>query len=274
MTDSNSIVPAGQGGLNMNFGSTQLDATDFIPPRVKILQPMSAETGGDIGGSPGDFFNTLTQENYGPAMTVVPITPLKQRVMLMRENKRPLVDTLLANAGLNQMPDGEGLMCRSLDMIVGVGHPGDELYADDQKGCRECPLSKWRGQEPPPCTETYNVVGVHVDSGDLVILSMAKSGAKTGKQWFSLLMLGRGKPWGRAYDLSTAEMRNTQGKFWVPRVRVAAEPPPSDIMAEAARWYPQFTGRVVDVTGAATDITEEANGVDDTDALNTPGAAF
>ena len=277
MTD-NAMVPQNTGGLTMNFGSTQLDATDFIAPRVKILQPMSAETGGDIGGAPGDFFNTLTQENYGPVMRVVPITPLKQRVLLVREAKKPLIDTLLGNAGLSPMPEGEGLMCRSLDMLIGIGHPGDELRAGEPvetaKGCPVCPLSKWRGQEPPPCTETYNVVAVEAERGDLVILSMAKSGAKTGKQFFSLLMLNRGAPWGRAYDVSSQEMRNTQGKFWVPRVRVASEPPSTDIMREAARWYPQFTGRMVDVTGVASDIGAEDTDGDDTAALNTEGAAF
>jgi hypothetical protein len=269
VTDS-SMVPAGSGGLTMNFGSTQLDATDFVPPRVKILQPMSAET--TDGAAPGDWYNTLTQENYGPTMRVVPITPLKQRVLLVREAKKPLIDALLAAADISPMPEGEGLMCRSLDMVVGIGHPGDVLAADSE-GCPHCPLSRWRGQEPPPCTETYNIVAVEIDRGDLVILSMAKSGAKTGKQFFSLLMLTKGAPWMRAYDLSTVEMRNSQGKFWVPRVKVSPEPPPTDIMREAARWYPQFTGRVVDITATAS-ITEDTNGSDDTDALNVPGAAF
>lgn len=279
MTDSNAMIPAPQNTPvpAMNFGSTALDATDFIPPRVKILQPMSAETN-DGGGSPGDWYNTLTGDNYGPSMTIVPITPLKQRVFLVRAGaKRDVADERLEAAGLTPLGDREGLACRSLDMLIGLGQPGDELAQrrdghGDPQGCPQCPLSKWVGQEPPPCTETYNVVGVTLDTGDLVIVSMAKSGAKAGKRLFSMLMLGRAgaRPWARAYELSTTQQRNKLGTFWTPNVKAAPEPPPTDVMREAERWYPQFTGRIIDVTqAAASEDAEDPGGPDDTEALAT-----
>lgn len=272
-----SMVPATRpaGGL-INFGSQELDATDFILPRVKILQPMSAESDAERGGKPGDLYNTLTQENYGPSLKVVPITPLKQRVFLFREQRREFTDALLINAGLPVLSEDDGLKCRSLDMVRGVGEPGDTLWFGDPDsgqgaghGCLECPLSHWMGNKPPPCTETYNVAGV-TDAGDFVIVSMSKSGAKTGKQWFSMLRLREGAPWLRTYEVTTSKRENDQGKFWVPQVALLPGTTPPDLIAMAARWAERLQGRVIDVTPLAAEDDEPT--VDDSADLR--DAAF
>lgn len=269
MTEPNrSMIPAPAGGV-INFGSTQLDATDFIPPRVKILQPMSQETGVN-DAKPGDFYNTLTNENYGPTLKVVPITPLKQRVFLFREDRRVLVDTLLANRGLPALSEGDGLKCRSLDMVRGIGEPGDVLWAGDKEsgqgqheGCPECPLAAWQGQKPPPCTETYNVACVS-DTGDLVIVGFSKSSAKSGKQWFSMLRLRPGAPWTRMYEVSSREQKNDLGRFWTGHVTLLPNPTPTDLMGLAQGWARELTGRVIDVTPLDED---EAGVVDNTPDL-------
>lgn len=266
-----SMVPTQTNGV-INFGSSALDASDFIPPRVKILQPMSAETDGEAGGKAGDLFNTLTGENYGPSIKVVPITPLKQRVFLFRDAKRPLADTLLANAGLSPLSEGDGLKCRSLDMVRGIGEPGDELWQGDHvsgqgqhSGCRECPLSRWMGNTPPICTETYNVAAV-TDGGDLVIISFSKSSAKVGKQWFSMLMLSEAAPWTRTYEVTTQKRENDLGKFWVGQVTRLGTTP-TDLMAQASRWHEKLRGRIIDVTPVPEDDHEaEDNTADLADA--------
>lgn len=254
---------------SLDFGSTDFDATDFVPPRVKILQPMSAETTGDA--RPGDWFNTLTQENYGQVLRIVPITPLKQRVFLFRADpsKTKRVNDALGRRGLSVLPEGEGLMCRSLDTIRGLGAPGDELWADGEKGCRECPLAEWGDRKTPPiCTETYNIAGLS-EEGDLTIVSMSKSSARTGKAWFSMLRLNDSAPWGQTYELTTVEERNDLGKFWTARVRrVGASA--TDLMAKAARWYPQLTGRPIDITPVDEDSAGDSR-PDDVDLAN---AAF
>lgn len=265
-----SMVPAPQGTPALNMGQTALDATDFVPPRVKILQPMSKETTGDARA--GDWFNTLTSENYGPALKVTPITPLKQRVFLVRKERVAGVNMLLASAGLEDFAeDTDGLQCRSLDMFRGIGHPGDELWLDSGKGCNECPLSKWTGNKPPPCTETYNVACV-TDEGDLAIIGMSKSGAKTGKKWFSMLRLRPGAPWGRQYELTTTEQTNDLGRFWVPQVRLLPEVTPSDLMATAAYWSRELTGKVIDVT-PMDDEGEDSGPIHD-DAQDLASAKF
>lgn len=245
------LIPSPSAGVPaLNMGATNLDATDFIPPRVKILQPLSNETTGDARA--GDLYNTLTGENYGSTLVVIPIAPLKQRVLLVRDRVRERADMLLASAGLNPLSDQDGLQCRSLDMVKGVGIPGDELWRHGEKGCQECPLAVWIDGVPPACTETYNVACV-TDEGDLVIPGFAKTGAKTGKKWFSMLRLRAGAPWTRKYEITTSETKNDLGRFWTPSVRLLPDAPAADLQRQAAYWAKELTGRVIDVTAAAGD---------------------
>jgi hypothetical protein len=252
------------------LGQSALRPQDFQPPRVKIVQQMSAENNDGLA-KPGDLFNTLTGENFGSTMTISPILPFMQRVMLVRQLRRDRADQLLSEANLAPLSDGDGLKCRSFDMLRGMGEPGDELWADHEQGCNECPLSAWHrrdaGQEAPICSETYNVAAVN-DLGELVILSFARSSAKTGKRLFSAIRTG-GRPgeapWTRQYRISTQQTRNDLGTFYVAQFERLRELTPPDLLAAAIAWGHQIKGVRIDVTPDLTD-----DGTDDTEALATP----
>lgn len=233
MTDS-AMIPASDSGITL--GQTHLDAGDLILPRVKVVQQMSAEAA-EKKAEPGDFFNTLTGERYGNELTFIPILPFKQRVLLVRSERREKIEAALGA----DLSEGDGLKCRSYDMIQGVGEPGI--------ACGQCPLSQWGdGNVPPLCTETYNVSAL-TDDGDLIILSFSKSGAKTGKRLFSMLRLQSGAPWRRVYKATTTLTRNDQGNFFVPDVAVVGgEVPAPELLRLAETWNRTLGGQVIDVT--------------------------
>jgi hypothetical protein len=234
---SNLPVPAGDSGITL--GQQHLDAGDLILPRVKVVQAMSQEAQGkkdERKAEPGDFFNTLTGVNYGAELPFIPILPFKQRVLLVRQERRGQIEDALGT----ELSEGDGLKCRSYDMQQGVGEPGI--------ACDECPLSKWDGNKPPLCTETYNVAALDPD-GDLIIISMAKSGAKTGKRLFSMLRLASGAPWKKQYKATTTVQSNELGTFYVPDVAVdASEIPAPELMRQAETWNRTLGGQVLDVT--------------------------
>lgn len=233
MTNETGMVPAQNNSITL--GQQNLDAGDLILPRIKVVQQMSQETA-DKKAEPGDFYNTLTGERYGPELTFIPILPFKQRVLLVRNEKRPKIEEALGT----DLSDGDGLKCRSYDMVTGVGEPGIL--------CAECPLSMWNGNIPPLCTETYNVAALSGD-GDLIILSMSKSGAKTGKRLFSMLRLANGAPWKKVYKASTTLQRNELGNFYVPDVAVqGGEIPAPELMRIAEDWNQTLGGRMIDVS--------------------------
>lgn len=232
----------------ITFGQQHMDATDFVPPRVKVVQAMSKEAQDDRAVV-GDFYNTLTGENYGKSLLFIPLTTFKNRVLIVRDERQAEVNKALKLAKLPETTR-TGLACRSLDMFRGVGEPGIE--------CEDCPLSAWHGQTPPVCTETYNVAAMNT-VGDLVILSFAKSAAKTGKKLISTMRMRRQKPWTSVFEATTVKVSNAKGTFAVPEVRVTADRTPDELLSVAQEWITELTGRVIDVTPV-----EE---IDDEDAL-------
>ena len=247
---SNLPVPvAPQGVSALNFGSSQLDMHDFIPPRVKVIQAMSDEKNKE--NVEGSFFNTLTSENYGPALRFLPVHTFKNRVLLVRKEKADAVSADLITAGMDALPIGaEGLTCRSLDMQVGIGYPGIE--------CGACPLSRWEDatRRPPFCSETYNVAAI-TEMGDLIILGFSRSSAKAGRKLFTMLRLTPGAaPWRFMYEATTEEVKGELGRYFAPTVaRINDSSPDPTLQKVAADFAVQLGSMVIDVTP-----TEEAEG--------------
>lgn len=240
MTDeTRAMVPAEDN--RMDLGQTQLDAGDLVLPRIKIVQSMSAEATDDPARAQvGEFFDTLRNRALGTTLRFVPLLPFKQRVFLVRDEKRAAIDAELVAAGLEALSSGDGLKCRSYDMIHGQGDPGIE--------CEACPLSKWGdGNTPPRCSETYNVAAMD-ELGEMIVLSFAKSSAKAGKRLFSMLRMQPGQPWSSILEATTRKEKNDLGVFFVPDVRATGEATPTELLAQAVKWAIQLKGTTIDVT--------------------------
>lgn len=241
MTDQTRALEPASNALT--FGQTALDATQFVPPRVKIVQLMSDERTAKVAVE-GDFFNTLTGENYGNEMKFLPLQPFMNRVLLVRDENRAKVEAKL-DVGKTKFKfdDGAGVMkCRSLDMVQGVGEPGIE--------CAQCPLALWDGRNAPACTEVYNVAALS-ELGDLIILQFSRSSAKVGRKLFSMIRLGRPgqAPWLRFYNIKTMEIAGAKGTYAVPMVTQLQEAPPTELMGYAKHWFGQLAGMgPIDVT--------------------------
>lgn len=236
MTSENLPVPAEHGAGLMSFGQTRLDAGDLILPRIKLVQAQSQEVSDGLAQA-GQFFNTLTNEVLDNVV-FVPIVPFKQRIMLVRGEKRPVINQALKAANLPEISsDFEGLACRSYDMEVGNGTPGI--------ACGDCPLSQWDEQEPPLCSETYNVAGVS-EYGDLLVLSFSKSSARQGKQLFSMIRVMPGAQ-GRLFTMTSKSERGKKGTYFAPVVTPGG-PAPTELVRQVRTWASQLEGAVLNVT--------------------------
>ena len=237
----------------ITFGQEHMDATDFIPPRVKVIQAMSQEAA-DGKAVVGEFFNTLTGENYGKELRFIPLTTFKNRILIVRPEKRDTINAPLKAAKL-PLVEGDGLQCRSLDMLEGTGTPGGD--------CTVCPLAAWNGNVPPLCTESYNVTAMN-ELGDLIILSFSKSAAKTGKRMISMMRMRREKPWTSIYLATTRVEKNDRGTFAVPEITVTGERTDDSLLRVAQEWITELTGRVIDLT--SEEYSEETAAPDEGDA--------
>lgn len=243
-----------EGDNRMSLGQTHLTGQNLILPRVKITQQMSQEVV-DKQVDAGEFYNTLTSESFGAELRFIPLFPFMQRVFIVRPERKDKADEKLLAADLPALPDGDGLMCRSLDMFVGIGDPGVE--------CNTCPLSKWVGRtEAPMCSETYNVAAL-TERGELIIMSFARSSAKAGRKMFSIMRFQPEgtKPWARIWQAKTRLEKNDRGAFYVPDIALTPDQTPPELMGEAMAWARQFEGAPIDVTPqAAEDIVEQEGG--------------
>lgn len=252
-----SLVPHQDAAIT--FGQSNITGDDITPPRVKILQLQSQEVA-DLKGEVGDFYDTLRGVSYGPSLRFIPLTNFQNRILLVRSERLAAINDKLTSVGLEKLGDTEtGLVCRSLDMVMGRGYPGIE--------CSTCPLSQWDGQVPPLCSETRNVTAL-TEVGDLIILSFTRSSAKVGKKLLTMLRLNlRTKPWASIYEATTQQVRGAKGNFHVPEITKTSDVPAPELMAQAEEWAKQLGGIVIDVTP----IDEEDEGtirepVADTDA--------
>jgi hypothetical protein len=252
MTDA--LVPVQPGSLS--FGQTALRADQFIPPRVKIVQLMADERRTGLA-EVGDFFNTLTSESYGSTLKFLPLQPFMNRVLLVRDEKREKIEKALSSGKAKViLSEGDGLKCRSLDMVMGNGEPGGS--------CETCPLAAWGDKNAAPlCTEVYNVAAL-TELGDLIILQFQKSSAKVGRRLFSMLrFIGPGQaPWSRFYEAVTHEETIPgKGTFAVPVVKKLPEVPPTELLKQAQSWASQLAGLgPINVTPDDEGEEEEATG--------------
>lgn len=252
MTEDTSLVPA--PAANLQLGQTTLQGNNLILPRVKIVQMMSDENAKGLAKA-GDFYNTLTSESYGSEVKFLPLQPFMNRVLLVRDEKRVKAE----KAAKIKFSEGDGLKCRSHDMVVGVGEPGGD--------CQTCPLAQWgEKNEAPLCSEVYNLAAL-TEYGDLVILQFQKSSAKAGRKLFSMLRFaGAGKaPWARFMVAATHdETIKGKGTFAVPVVTVTQETPPTELIKQA-QWWARELGAAgpLDVTPEDDDfVADEGEGGD------------
>lgn len=195
--------------------SRTMTAADTVIPRLKICQAMSkVNTDGQV--PMGHFYRSPQNKSLGEKLLVVVVDWSKTR---------------------SYFEQGQGVLCRSFDLIKGEGEPGmlcegtPEEKADPTLSAEErgCPLRLWSEEEgrriPPPCGEAYNYPVLILDKDDpfegrtmMAIMSLRSSALKTGKQMNTIVMDEQGDWPSIVLELTVTRQSNTRGTFFVPAV--------------------------------------------------------
>lgn len=166
-------------------GVEDITKDDWVIPRIQIVQGLSPEKNKleskfIQGIEEGELFNTITRENMGTKIRLIPVYKGRSR------------------AKFNPKEKGGGIGCRSQDGHTG-GAIAEELYNNaeiSQPTCELCPHAQWgtgkegRGQA---CTEFINVLSVlnkpntKPTISDLVSVSFKSSGIKPARDWLTLI---------------------------------------------------------------------------------------
>lgn len=137
--EAKSVKPVGvPAAPTAGAGLEQLGPADLIIPRLTLIQPTSQIDGVEAG----KFYMNLTGEEY-TEVEVVFLKVMKGRIYFAEDGA-----------------DRKAL-CGSADRVK----PSPRFDPPMAPACAECPSARWNGKEPPECSETYNLLGVTVETG-------------------------------------------------------------------------------------------------------------
>lgn len=196
-----------QGG---GRGNENVDMSDMVIPRIEVAQALSkclkeSDPNYIEGAKQGDLYNTVTRENYGQAVKVVPIV-FKKEYLAWREQD------------------------------LGGGFAG--AYPT-QEAC-EARIKQEEKPEEWEATETAQqlVLVVKQDgTTEEAVVSMNKTKLKVSKNWNSLIRLNGNDRFSRIYILHSVDETNAANKDYKNFGVYNGGFPPVDIYKKAEALY-------------------------------------
>ena len=213
-------------------GIKKLDREDQMIPRIKVMQGLSPEVQEGIAKY-GDLVNSLTKENYGKEVVIVPIDWSTSRIY-WKERK-----------------EGGGIVCRAFD-----GKKGS-TFGD----CSNCEHKNWKADEsgeniPSACTKIFNILGAIAKpekQPELIAVSFLKTSFKFGKEWINVMNYKNVDLFNFSYKLYTDSVSNDMGTYNVLRYKDLNSATPEALYKMCAGLYERFTTNAPIVD----DITED-----------------
>lgn len=187
---------------NDHLGSENVDQGDIAVPRMAICQsntPQRKKSDPKYieGLEEGDYFNTVTRENYGKEVLVIPVFFFKSRILWEGEKGEI----------------GKGIKCASPDAVEGTGDPGGS--------CKKCPHSAF-GEDCNLFANNACLVmdaSGNVDLAKIITVPMKSVGLGTAKKWNGLINIKNKNRFSFIYKLTTYEDKRESGTSWQPDVR-------------------------------------------------------
>ncbi len=161
--EAKAVKPAGvPADLPAGAGLEQLGPSDLIIPRLTLVQPTSQIDGVEAG----KFYMNLTGEEFSE-LDVVFLKVMKGRIYF-------------AEDGADRKA-----VCGSSDRVK----PSPRFQPPMAPACAECSSARWNGKEPPDCSETYNLLGVTVETGLPFWWSVKSTAIAPTKRFLSAIAL-------------------------------------------------------------------------------------
>ena len=224
----------------------QINQDDLIMPRLMLSQAMSKVNTDDIVRQ-GNWYHTGANENLGKEVLIVPMDQRKSRSRMDK--------------------DTDQVVCRSLDMVQGVGDPGilcegteEERYSlpADQRGCEYRLWKRVDGRNiPPECPIAYNFPVLIVSDRDpevatfrRAILTLRRTGSPAGQAIISAAY-DQELPYHQLlFKLGVSSKTNARGQtFFAPSV---------ELLGKAPKDFQERAERFLQNSGAAVAMTIEA----------------
>ena len=196
-----------QGG---GRGNENVDMSDMVIPRIEVAQALSkclkeSDPAFIEGAKQGDLYNTVTRENYGQAVKVVPVLFKK-----------------------------EWLAWREQDLGGGFAGAYPSVADCQIRIAQEEKPEEWEATE----TAQQLVLVVKADgSTEEAVVSMNKTKLKVSKNWNSLIRLNGNDRFSRMYVLHSVDETNSANKDYKNFGVFNGGFPPVDVYKRAEALY-------------------------------------
>src|SRR6516164_7301360 len=194
------VVPDYLEGDEM-LGFDDMGREDMTLPRLGLCQSMTPqrkkESPGYVQGlEEGDWFNTITGENFGNTVMVTPLLFYKTRIRFF------------------PLDSGGGIRCQSRDFHLGVGDPGGD--------CDTCKLATFNAEQKPDCNKFFNYPALAWRPGatpgpqNLLVVSFKSTALKAASAWNSLMQIRRKSMFTGIYRFTSALQQKDKQSWYTP----------------------------------------------------------
>jgi hypothetical protein len=199
---------AGQGVENISNTEAEI-------PRIKLIQGMSPELEIYNDLKAGHFFHTLTEEDLGPELRIVPIY-VDVRFILWRPRDDGGGILARADDGIHWHPADVAFTVK-LDKRDG----GDTVTWKTAKTVTQSRLADWGTMNPkdkdspPAATKMYNVVAGFPDHPDWPpgVITLQRSSIKVGRRLLGKLKITRAPSYGLIFKMGVIREGDGKNQF-------------------------------------------------------------
>ena len=252
-------VPAHlQGGKTTKIGN--IDSSDLIIPRVKLLQAISPEVDSFDGAKKGEFWHTIASESMGSEIRAVPIILRKtfvlwsprndDRGILARASDGVYWDEQFRGLSFEVKPKGSphpvkytlgDRVMNSVDGAVPLSEFGSSIPGDDNS--------------PPAAALTYQFLWYFLDAPEMspAIIINTRSSVKPAKGLLSKIDLRPVDHFGQVFKISTVQEQSDDGPYYNYTYTADGYVGDSDVFDNLRAMYDRFNT----VEWQANDETED-----------------
>lgn len=239
----NTQVAKRSSGKLAGRGFENVEKSDLLLPRLKLLQPLSPEVA-ELDQKAGTIFLPLGNKSYGNKIEVTPVLHFRSRIKWIPRD------------------DGGGIDCSSPDSRV----PRDTTkYASS---CAACPEALWNEnaknskEKQPRCSMSDNFLCLVGDSTEPVLITFDRSKLKTSKKWYSLGGLKSGSDmWDWVYELSVVPEKNDKGdNYFNYSIKDLNKPSPAKRKETCLALWESLVGKTIDEKNTENEGQESTAG--------------
>ena len=168
-------------------GLEEVDRSDLILPRVRVIQPTSK-----LEGNPGQLHYNLTGEAVDQIRAVL-LKMTKSRVCWDKENL------------------GADPLCASDDAKT----PRSQYAGIYAERCADCPMAQWSDDAPPACRLVYNFLAADLDNdGAIFVIGLGATSVKHAKKILSVFALKRKPLFAQPVVIQSIKAESDKGKWY------------------------------------------------------------